>query len=161
MRNEFRTVIAANVVRFAFLPNDFLHEPNQTRCRYGMRYFLCDGHTVAIVDDIELAELAVALQNVSNEVHRPSDIFLIRCHERILDSGWQAFAQRLLLVEMNRLVDAVDLLMVPRISILANQPEYFPEAIVGSLGLLPYRSLDFGIVPGRFVVPFDSRVFFR
>ena len=33
MRNEFWAVIAANVVRFAFLPNDFLHEPNQTRCR--------------------------------------------------------------------------------------------------------------------------------
>ena len=33
----------------------------------GMLNFLCDGHTVAIVDDIEYAELAVALQNVSNE----------------------------------------------------------------------------------------------
>ncbi len=102
MRNEFRTVIAAYVGRLAFLPNDFLHESNQARCRYGMRNFLCDGHTVAIVDDIEYAELAVALQNVSNEVHRPGDIFLVRCHERILDSGWQAFAQRLSLVEMNR-----------------------------------------------------------
>ena len=53
---------------------------------------------------------------------------------------------------MNRLVDTVDLLMVPRMPILANQPEYFPEALVGDLGLLPYRSLDFGIVLGRFVV---------
>ena len=148
MRNEFRTVIAANVGRLAFLPNDFLHEPNQAGCRYGMRNFLCDGHTVAIVDDIEYAEIAVALQNVSNEVHRPGDIFLVRCHERILDSGWQAFAQRLSLVEMNRLVDAVDLLMVPRMSILADQPEYFPEALVGDLGLLPDRSLDLGIVLG-------------
>ena len=43
-----------------------------------MRNFLCDGHTVAIVDDIEYAELAVALQNVSNEVYRPGDIFLVR-----------------------------------------------------------------------------------
>ena len=148
MRNEFRTVIAANVGRLAFLPNDFLHEPNQASCRYGMRNFLCNGHTVAVVDDIEHAELAVALQNVSNEVHRPGDIFQVRCHERILDSGWQAFAQRISLVEMNRLVDAVDLLMVPRMPILANQPEYFPKALVGSLGLLPYRSLDFGIVLG-------------
>ena len=102
MRNEFRTVIAANVVRFAFLPNNFLHEPNQARCRYGMRDFLSNGHTVAVVDDVEYAELAVALQNVSNEVHRPGDIFLVRCHERILDTGRQAFAQRLSLVEMNR-----------------------------------------------------------
>lgn len=107
MRNEFRTVIAANVGRLAFLQNDFLHESNQARCRYGMRNFLCVGHTVAIVDDIEYAEIAVALQNVSNEVHRPGDIFLVRCHERILDTGRQAFAQRLSLVEMNRLVDAV------------------------------------------------------
>lgn len=117
-----------------------------------MRNFLRDGHTIAIVDDIEYAELAVALQNVSNEVHRPGDIFLVRCHERILDSGWQAFAQRLSLVEMNRLVDTVDLLMVPGMPILANQPEYFPEALVGDLGLLPYRSLDLGIILGRFVV---------
>ena len=102
MRNEFRTVIAANIGRLAFLPNDFLHESNQASCRYGMRNFLCDGHTVAIVDDIEYAEIAVALQNVSNEVHRPGDIFLVRCHERILDTGRQAFAQRLSLVEMNR-----------------------------------------------------------
>ncbi|WP_290765757.1 hypothetical protein [Fibrobacter sp. UBA4297] len=29
-----------------------------------------------------------------------------------------------------------------------DQSEYFPEAVVGSLGLLPYRSLDFGIVLG-------------
>ncbi len=29
MRNEFRTVVAANVARLAFLPNDFLHESNQ------------------------------------------------------------------------------------------------------------------------------------
>ena len=113
MRNEFWTVIAANVGRLAFLPNDFLHEPNQASCRYGMRNFLCNGHTVAVVDDIEHAELAVALQNVSNEVHRPGDIFLVRCLERILDSGWQAFAQRLSLVEMNRLVDTMNLLMVP------------------------------------------------
>ena len=113
-----------------------------------MRNFLCNGHTVAVVDDVEYAELAVALQNVSNEVHRPGDIFLVRCHERILDTGRQAFAQRLSLVEMNRLVDAVDLPMVPRKPILANQPEYFPEALVGCLGLLPYRSLDFGIVLG-------------
>ena len=117
-----------------------------------MRNFLCDGHTVAIVDDIEYAELAVALQNVSNEVHRPGDIFLVRCHERILDSGCQAFAQRLSLVEMNRLVDAVDLLMIPRMPILVNQPEYFPKALVGDLGLLPYRSLNLGIILGRFVV---------
>ena len=67
-----------------------------------MRNFLCDGHTVAIVDDIEYAELAVALQNVSNEVHRPGYVFLLRSHERILDTGRQAFAQRLSLVEMNR-----------------------------------------------------------
>ena len=148
MRNEFWTVITANVVRLAFLPNDFLHESNQARRRYGMRDFLSNGHTVAIVDDVEYAELAIALQNVSNEVHRPGNIFLVRSHERILDSGWQAFAQRLSLVEMNRLVDTVDLLVVPRMSILANQPEYFPEAVLGSLGLLPYRSLDFGIVLG-------------
>ena len=134
MRNEFWTVIAANVGRLAFLPNDFLHESNQARCRYGMRNFLCNGHTVA--------------QNVGDEIHRPGDIFLVRCHERILDSGRQAFAQRLSFVEMNRLVDTVDLLVIPRMSILANQPEYFPEALVGSLGLLPYRSLDFGIVLG-------------
>lgn len=113
-----------------------------------MRNFLCDGHTVAIVDDIEYAELAVALQNVSNEVHRPGDIFLVRCHERILDSGWQAFAQRLSLVEMNRLVDTVDLLMVLWMPILADQPEYFPEALVGDLGLLPDRNLDLGIILG-------------
>ena len=148
MRNEFWAVVTANVARFAFLPNDFLHESNQARCRYGMRNFLCNGHTVAIVDNIEYAELAVTLQNVSNEVHRPGNIFLVRCHERILDSGWQAFAQRLSLVEMNRLVDAVDLLMVPRMPILANQPEYFPKALVGDLGLLPYRSLDLGIILG-------------
>ena len=49
---------------------------------------------------------------------------------------------------MNRLVDAVDLLMIPRMPILVNQPEYFPKALVGSLGLLPYRSLDLGIVLG-------------
>ena len=148
MRNEFWTIIAANVGRLAFLPNDFLHEPNQAGCRYGMRNFLSNGHTVAIVDDIEYAELAIALQNIRNEVHRPGNIFLVRCHERILDSGWQAFAQRFSLVEMNRLVDTVDLLMVPGMPILANQPEYFPEALVGDLGLLPYRSLDLGIILG-------------
>ena len=54
-----------------------------------MRNFLSNGHTVAIVDDIEYAELAIALQNIRNEVHRPGNIFLVRCHERILDSGWQ------------------------------------------------------------------------
>ena len=91
-----------NVVRFAFLPNDFFHEPNQAGCRYGMRNFLRYGNTVAIVDDVEYAELAVALQNVSNEVHRPGYVFLLRCHERILDTDRQAFAQRLSLVEMNR-----------------------------------------------------------
>ena len=41
-----------------------------------MRNFLCNDHTVAVVDDVEYAELAIALQNVSNEVHRPGDIFL-------------------------------------------------------------------------------------
>ena len=117
-----------------------------------MRNFLSNGHTVAIVDDVEYAELAIALQNIRNEVHRPGNIFLVRCHERILDSGWQAFAQRFSLVEMNRLVDTVDLLMVPGMPILANQPEYFPEALVGDLGLLSYRSLDLGIILGRFVV---------
>ena len=113
-----------------------------------MRNFLRYGNTVAIVDDVEYAEPAVALQNVSNEVHRLGYVFLLRSHERILDSGGQALAQRLSLVEMNRLVDAVDLLMVPRMSILADQSEYFPEALVGDLGLLPDRSLDLGIIPG-------------
>ena len=113
-----------------------------------MRNFLCNSNTVAIVDDIEYAELAIALQDVSNEVHRPGNIFLIRSHERILDSGRQAFAQRLALVEMNCLVDTVDLLMVPQMPILANQPEYFPEALVGDLSFLPDCSLNLGIILG-------------
>ena len=94
------------------------------------------------------AELAVALQDIRHEIHRPGHVFLLRSHERILDSGGQAFAQRLALVEVNRLVDTVDLLVVPRMPILANQPEYFPEALVSDLGLLPDRGLDLGIILG-------------
>ena len=63
------------------------------------------------------AELAVALQDIRHEIHRPGHVFLLRSHERILDSGGQAFAQRLALVEVNRLVDTVDLLVVPRMPI--------------------------------------------
>lgn len=97
MRNQFRTVIAANVARFSFLPNDFLHESDQARCRYGMRNFLCNGNTITIVDDVEYAELAVALQNVSNEVHRPGYVFLLRSHERILDTLQLAYLEAAIL----------------------------------------------------------------
>ena len=141
MRDEFRTVVAANVVRFTLLPNDFLHEANQARCRYGVRRFLSDGNSIAVIDDVQYAELAVALQDIRHGIHRPGYVFLLRSHERILDSGRQALAQRLALVEVNRLVDTVDLLVVPRMPILANQPEYFPEALVGDLGLQPDRGL--------------------
>ena len=130
------------------LPNDFLHEANQARCRYGVRRFLSDGNSIAVIDDVQYAELAVALQNVSNEIHRPGYVFLFRSHERILDSGRQALAQRLALVEVNRLVDTVDLLVVPRMPILANQPEYFPESLVSDLGLLPDHGLNLGIILG-------------
>lgn len=149
MRNEFWTVIAPNVVRLTVLPDYFLHESDQARRRYGMGDFLCNGDTVAIIDNIKHTEFTIALQNVSNEVHRPCDIFLVWSHKWILDSGWQALAQRFSPVEMNRLVDTVDFLMVPRMAILTNQPVYFPEALVGDFSLLPDRSLNLGIVLGR------------
>lgn len=43
---------------------------------------------------------------------------------------------------MNRFVNTMDLLMISRVSILANQPKDFPEAFVGDPGLLPDCSLD-------------------
>ncbi|MBO5422785.1 MAG: hypothetical protein J6A06_03235 [Fibrobacteraceae bacterium] len=57
-----------------------------------MHNFLCNGHRGAIVDNIEYAEFAIALQNVSNEIHWPGNIILVWSHRQNLDTGWQAFA---------------------------------------------------------------------
>lgn len=51
MRDKFRSVVAANVVRFSVLPNDFFHKANQTGCWNGMGDLLCHGDTVAVIDD--------------------------------------------------------------------------------------------------------------
>ena len=126
MGDEFRSIVAADVVRFPLLPNDFLHETDQSRCRYGMRDFLGDGDTVAVVDDVEYAEFAVALQNVRHEIHRPGHVFLFRSRKRILDARRRVLARRLPLVETDPPVHPKNPLVVPWMSILAKQPEYFP-----------------------------------
>ena len=86
MRDKFGTVVAADNVRLALLPYDFFHEADYSFCGHRWRNLLRNGHTVAVVDDVEYAELSVALQHVSYEVYGPCDVFPFRCIQRVLHS---------------------------------------------------------------------------
>ena len=81
-------------------------------------------------------------------------------------AGKRLRAQRHALVEVNRLVDTVDLLVVPRMPILANQPQprNHPWLIRSSLGRQSFAEAQFASVllalASKANTTFGSRFFF-
>lgn len=111
MRYEFRSVVAAD----------------DSFRRHRGRQPLCHGNTVAVVDYIQYAELASALDCVGDKVHGPSCVVVLWCDQRVLHPGRKPPAERNAIVERHILVNAVHALVVPFVAVVSWAVEDLPE----------------------------------
>ena len=121
LSDKLRAIVAAYVLWFAIQPYDLFQNFNDPFCRHGHRYLLCHGNLAGIIYDIKNTELSSALNPVTDKVNGPGNIGLFRHNQRILHSCRQTFLQTASLLIVHCLVNPVNLLVVPCLT-LTSQP---------------------------------------
>ena len=127
--DELRSVVGPDALRLPVDEDDLLKYRYDLFCRHRHRYLLRYGFTVAIVQYVQYAERTSAFRLVAHKVQGPGLIRLKGSLQGLFYPHRKALLQLAALVEVDLLVHAVHLLVVPGIPIVPQPLVYLLEAV--------------------------------